>query len=42
MAFPEDLDFFLSTDDFAVAATLGLATVNVIFDYPFDDAKLDW
>lgn len=32
MAFTEDLDAFLSTDDFAVTATLGASTFSVIFD----------
>lgn len=41
MAFEEDLDVFLDTDEFAVAAILpGSVTVNVIFDNqyasPFD------
>lgn len=41
MAFAEDLDVFLDTDEFAVPAVLpGAVTVNVIFDNqyasPFD------
>lgn len=28
----EDLDAFLDTDDFAVAATVGASTVNGVFD----------
>jgi hypothetical protein len=32
VAFDEDLDLFFGTDDFAVAATIGTSTVNVIYD----------
>lgn len=32
MAFTENLDAFLSTDEFAVSATLGASTFSVIFD----------
>lgn len=32
MAFTEDLSVFFSTDDFAVTATVGAASVSVIFD----------
>lgn len=32
MAFTENLDAFLSADEFAVSATLGASTFSVIFD----------
>lgn len=32
MAFTEDLTVFFDTDDFGVVATIGAASVNVIFD----------
>ncbi len=32
MAFTENLDAFLSVDEFAVSATLGASTFSVIFD----------
>lgn len=36
--FPEDLDAFFDTDGHAIAATLqGGATVNVIFDAPYEE-----
>lgn len=38
MAFTEDLSAFFDTDDFAIAATVGATTVNVIFDREYIDA----
>lgn len=35
MAFTEDLTQFFDTDDFGVAATIGAATVNGIFENQF-------
>jgi CTP:molybdopterin cytidylyltransferase MocA len=38
MAFAEDLAAFFSTDEFAVSATVGAASVPVIFDKAYIDA----
>lgn len=36
----EDLDDFLSTDDFGTAATIGAAALNVIFDAAYLEGLL--
>ena len=40
MAFAEDLDEFLSTDDFAITVTIGAASVAAIFDNEAADALM--
>lgn len=41
MAFTEDISAFFDTDDFAVSATVGAATFNVIFDNAYLSAGGD-
>lgn len=41
MAFTEDITAFFDTDDFAVSATVGAATFNVIFDNAYLSAGGD-